>query len=65
MRGGLEYAARIKYAGWGGPARGVRALCGTGLNRADRPALPPLLPNTYISIYIDFNNYIILKSDDR
>jgi len=37
MRDGPEYAIRIKYAGRGGPARGVRALC-----RASRPALPPL-----------------------
>jgi len=42
MRGGPEYAARIKCAGRGGPARGVRALCGAGLNGAGRPALPPL-----------------------
>jgi len=36
------YAARIKCAGWGGPARDMRALCGAGLNGAGRPALPPL-----------------------
>jgi len=42
MRGGPEYAARIKCAGRGGPARDVRALCGAGLNGAGRPALPPL-----------------------
>jgi len=38
VRGGPEYAARIKCAGRGGPARGVRALCGAGWL-----ALPPLL----------------------
>jgi len=43
MRGGPEYATRIKCAGRGGPARGVRALCGAGLNGAGRPALPPLI----------------------
>jgi len=42
MRGGPEYVARIKCAGRGEPARGVRALCGAGLNGAGRPALPPL-----------------------
>jgi len=36
------FAARIKCAGWDGPARVVRALCGPGLNRAGRPALPSL-----------------------
>jgi len=43
MRGGPEYVARIKCAGRGGPARGVRALCGAGLNGAGRPALPSLV----------------------
>jgi len=38
MRGGPEYAARIKYAGRGEPARGAQALCGAG-----RPALPPVI----------------------
>jgi len=38
MRGGPEYAACIKCVGRGGPARGVRALCGAG-----RPALPSLV----------------------
>jgi len=42
MRDGSEYAARIKCAGRGGPTRDVRALCGTSLNGAGRPALPPL-----------------------
>ena len=42
MRGGPDYAARIKCAGRNGPARGVRALCGAGLNGAGRPVLPPL-----------------------
>jgi len=37
MRGVPVFSARIKYAGRGGPARVVRALCGPG-----RPALPPL-----------------------
>jgi len=50
MRGGSEYAARIKCAGRDGPAHGVRALCGTGLNGAGRPALPPLVkPNVLLS----------------
>jgi len=43
MRGGPEYATRIKCGGRDGPARDVRALCGAGLNGAGRPALPPLL----------------------
>jgi len=42
MRGGPEYAARIKCAGRGGPTRDVRALCGAGLNGAGRPTSPPL-----------------------
>jgi len=42
MRGGPKYATHIKCAGRGGPTRGVRALCGAGLNGAGRPALPPL-----------------------
>jgi len=42
MRGGPEYAACIKCAGRGGPARDMRALCGAGLNGTGRPALPPL-----------------------
>jgi len=41
MRGGSVFPARIKYAGRGVPARVVRALCGPGLNRLGRPALPP------------------------
>jgi len=31
------------YAGRGGPARGIWALCGAGLCGAGRPALPPLI----------------------
>jgi len=43
MQGGPVFSARIKYAGRGGPARVVRALCGPGLNGLSRPPLPPLI----------------------
>jgi len=43
MRGGPVFSARIKYAGRGGPARVMRALCEPGLNGPGRPALPPLV----------------------
>jgi len=67
MRGGPEYAARIKCAGRGGPARGVRALCGAGLNGAGRPALPPLVCITLRSIekkknlFIFFFTKVVIK----
>jgi len=48
MRGGPEYAARIKCAGRDGPARDMRALCGAGLNGAGRPALPPLITSSLV-----------------
>jgi len=41
MRGKPKYATRIKYAGRDRLARGVRTLCGAGLNGTGRPALPP------------------------
>jgi len=57
MRGGPEYAARIKCVGRDGPARDMRALCGAGLNGAGRPALPPLI--VHITLLGLFNIDII------
>jgi len=54
MRGGPEYAARIKCAGQDGPIRGVRALCGTGLNGTGRPALPPQGFTMFFELFDDF-----------
>jgi len=36
-------ATRINCAGQDGPARNVRALCGSGLNESGWPALPSLV----------------------
>jgi len=52
MRGGPVFSARIKYAGRCGPARVMRALCGTG-----RPTLPPLVFSKQL---ID-NGFLIIK----
>jgi len=61
MRGGPEFAARIKCAGRGGPTRGVRALCGAGLNWVGRPALPPL-PIRWEQWWMQFQRHLSMGS---